>query len=115
MADYLREAEPHLPLRWERYRTMSRGLPVLCKTAGIPALTPNDLRRTVATRLVESGVDAYTVSKITRHVTLGMLRRVYDRASVAATRALIDGPAKSTGTPKVHKPKKRRRSKKVAA
>lgn len=120
MADRLREAEPHLPIQWELYRSMSRGLPVLCKAAGIPALTPNDLRRTVATRLVESGVDAYTVSKITRHVTLGMLKRVYDRTSVAATRELIDGPARrrasrSGGTAKVQRARKGTRSRRAAA
>lgn len=42
--------------------------------ARVARLTPNDLRRTVATRLIESGVDAYTVAKITRHATLGVAR-----------------------------------------
>ncbi len=39
------------------------------------------------------------VIKITRHTTLGMLKKVYDRASVSATRELIDGkPTEETGT-----------------
>lgn len=105
MAAYLKEAEPHLPITWAQ---MSKRLPERCETAQIPKVTPNDLRRTVATRLIESGVDAYTTAKITRHATLGMLKAVYDRSTTAATRALIDGPArKKTGTKTVHAPKKK--------
>lgn len=105
MAAYLREAEPHLPIQWMH---MSKRLPDRCTEAGIPALTPNDLRRTVATRLIESGVDAYTVAKITRHATLGMLKQVYDRSNTAATRELIDGPARRrTGTKTVQTTKKK--------
>jgi integrase len=101
MAGYLRQAEPFLPLQWAH---MSKRLPERCRAAKIPELTPNDLRRTVATRLIESGVDAYTTAKITRHATLIMLKRVYDRSNTAATRALIDKPA---GTKSVQKAKKK--------
>lgn len=105
MAAYLKEAEPHLPITWAQ---MSKRLPERCEAAQIARITPNDLRRTVATRLIESGVDAYTVAKITRHATLGMLKRVYDKSNVAATRELIDGPAaKRTGTKTVQAPKKK--------
>jgi integrase len=102
MAKYLREAEPHLPITWAR---MSKTLPEICEQAKITRVTPNDLRRTAATRLIESGLDAYTVSKITRHTTLTMLKSVYDRASVAAVRKLIDGPGrKASGTKPVQAP-----------
>jgi integrase len=88
MADRLREAVPFLPIRWAH---MSERLPDVCRRAKIGPLTPNDLRRTACTRLIASGVDAYTVAKITRHATLAMLKAVYDQTTVAATRALIDG------------------------
>ena len=93
MASYLREAEPHLPIKWKH---MSKRLPDRCAEAGIEPLPPNGLRRTVATRLIESGVDAYTVAKITRHATLGMLKHVYDRSNTAATHELIHGPPRSS-------------------
>jgi integrase len=84
---------------------MFKRLPERCEVAKIPALTPNDLRRTVATRLIESGVDAYTTAKITRHATLIMLKRVYDRSNTATTRKLIDKP---TGTKRYSRaPRKR--------
>lgn len=93
---YLKLAAPHVPFTWTR---MSKGLPELCAAAGLPHLTPNDLRRTVSTRLIEAGADPYDVAKITRHATLTMLKRVYDRAQVAATRARIDA---RDGTKTVH-------------
>ena len=100
MAGYLKEAEPFLPIDWEH---MSKRLPDLCRRAEIPELTPNDLRRTAATRLIEAGVNPYIVIKITRYNSLAMLQKVYDRASVKATRELIDGkPPEETGTKTVH-------------
>lgn len=99
MAAYVKEAEPFLPIQWEH---MSKRLPDLCRLAEIDELTPNDLRRTAATRLIEAGVNPYTVIKITRHTTLAMLKKVYDRATVAATRELIDGKPEETGTKTVH-------------
>jgi integrase len=104
MAAYLMEAEPFLPISWEH---MSKRLPDLCRKAEIEELTPNDLRRTVATRLIEAGVDAYTVAKITRHKTLIMLQQVYDRATTDATRRLIDGKPKRNGTKTVQAKKKK--------
>jgi integrase len=109
MASYLKQAEPYLPIKWTY---MSLRLPDLCKRAKIDELTPNDLRRTVATRLIEAGVDPYTVAKITRHTTLAMLKKVYDRASTAATRLLIDGPpvqVETTGTKTVQEQKEKAR------
>ncbi len=102
LAAYLKEAEPHLPVSWPH---MSKELPRLCKAAGIPAVTPNDLRRTVSTRLIEAGVDPYDVAKITRHATLMMLKQVYDRAAVGATRNRIDGTKTVQGS--VASPRKR--------
>lgn len=96
MAARLAEAEPFLPLTWAH---MSMRLPDVCERAKIPRLTPNDLRRTVATRLIESGVDAYTVAKITRHMGVDMLKRVYDRARTETTRAKIDAEQPKPPTP----------------
>lgn len=115
MADRLREAAPHLPLQWTH---VSERLPDVCRRAKIGPLTPNDLRRTCATRLIESGVDAYTVTKITRHMGVAMLKAVYDRAHTDTVRALIDPPTTQVtapvttpaGTPQVQPPRGRRRA-----
>lgn len=84
---YLVEALPHLPFRWD---SITQQLPIICERIGIPRVTPNDVRRTCATRLIEAGADPYLVTKITGHVDLGMLRRVYDRSRPERVRAAIE-------------------------
>lgn len=53
------------------------------KRAGIPHLSPHDLRHTFATRWVEQGGDIYLLSEILGHSTIEMTRRVYVHAGVA--------------------------------
>ncbi len=84
---YMDEAAPHLPFNWSK---MSQQLPRICERHELPRVTPNDLRRTLATRLIEAGVDPYLVAKITGHVSLKMLREVYDRATPERTLAAIE-------------------------
>jgi integrase len=84
---YMDEAAPHLPFDWAK---MSQQLPLICERNELPRITPNDLRRTLATRLIEAGVDPYLVAKITGHVSLKMLREVYDRATPEKTLAAIE-------------------------
>jgi integrase len=92
---YLDEALPHLPFAWPK---MTQQLPLLCERIGIPRVTPNDLRRTCATRLIEAGADPYLVAKITGHVDLKMLREVYDRSSPEKVRAAIEAQIASEGS-----------------
>lgn len=84
---YLLESLEYMPFGWRR---MSKDLPEVCARLGLPKVTPNDLRRTAATRLIEAGVDPYLVAKITGHASLKMLRDVYDRSSPEAWRAAIE-------------------------
>jgi integrase len=84
---YIVEAFEHLPFGW---RAITSQLPAICKRAGIARLTPNDLRRTCATRLVEDGVNPYDVIKLTGHVDTKMLKRVYDRSKVESVGAAIE-------------------------
>lgn len=49
----LREALPHLEPKWV---AITKALPKACELVGIDRLTPNDLRRTHSTWLIEAGV-----------------------------------------------------------
>ncbi len=49
----------------------------ICRRLKLPHVSPNDLRRTCATWLVEHGVELYHVSKILGHKDTRMVERVY--------------------------------------
>lgn len=84
---YIDDALPHMPFRWVK---ISQSLPLMCARRGLDRITPNDLRRTCATRLIERGADPYLVAKITGHVDLKMLRKVYDQSSPEKVRVAIE-------------------------
>ena len=46
---------------------VTRDLTDACRRAGVPRVTPNDLRRTFASWLVQSGVSLYVVSRLLGH------------------------------------------------
>jgi integrase len=71
----IEDALPHLPLR--RYNNIARDLAAACRRAGIDRATPNDLRRSHATLLVEAGVDRDVVRRLLGHSTSTMVERVY--------------------------------------
>lgn len=56
-----------------RRRTMA----LACKRAGVERVSPNDLRRTLASWLLQSGVDVFTVSRILGHKSTRMVEAVY--------------------------------------
>lgn len=68
-----------------------RGLDAACKRAGVPSVSWNDLRRTFASLLVQSGVSPYVVSKLLRHTTTAMTDLVYGRQDVGALETLLEG------------------------
>lgn len=76
---YLEAAQPYLPFQWPR---MAKDLAEFCVKWKLPHVSPNDLRRTCATRLIEAGCEPYFVSRITGHSDLKMLKKVYDRSTV---------------------------------
>lgn len=87
-------ARPWLPLaRWDNVR---RGLARACKRAGIDRVTPNDLRRTHATLLVEAGVDRDVIRRLLGHSTTTMLDRVYGQPSTQALAKLAEDRIGST-------------------
>jgi integrase len=65
---------------------------------GLPHFSPNDLRRTFVTWLVEAGVPLELVSKMSRHRDTRMVERVYGRASVGALGHLVERALKPRTT-----------------
>lgn len=63
-----------LPLHWGR---ASNGVGEACKRAGIPHLSPKDLRRTASSWLMAAGADQTHVSRFLRHKNDAMVRLVY--------------------------------------
>ncbi len=79
-------------LPWGNVR---RDLGVACKKLGIAPVTPNDLRRTFATWLAETGLATSLIGSALGHTTSRMADRVYGRISADALDRLITerGPA----------------------
>lgn len=48
------------------------------KTAGLKKITPHDFRRTFISNLLDEHVDAVTITKLTGHASVDLLKR-YDR------------------------------------
>jgi integrase len=92
-AELVEFALPHLPVSWPR---ASKALGEACAKAGLPHLSPKDLRRTAATWLIEAGADQVLVSRFLRHKGDQMVRRVYGQVSPAALGSLL---GTQTGTP----------------
>lgn len=80
-------AYPMLPLAWPRN---SNGVSEACERAGIPHLSPKDLRRTAITWLAEGGVEQSLTSRFARHIGDQMVRKVYAQVSAGALGRLIE-------------------------
>lgn len=76
----------HLPLDWHR---SSKGVGEACARAGIPHLSPKDLRRTTITWMAENGVAQEMASRFARHVGDQMVRKVYAQVKPRALGSLI--------------------------
>lgn len=72
------EALPHLPTRW---RHLNREVSRAITRAGLAPASPNDLRRTFASWLIQAGVDRGLVARMMGHKDSRMVERVYGRAT----------------------------------
>lgn len=79
---YLEQAFAHVPFANLTPSSLRHMLLRVAKKHGLAHISPNDLRRTCATRLIEAGCEPYFVSRITGHTDLRMLKRVYDRSAL---------------------------------
>lgn len=61
----------------QAWGNVRRGIKAACKRAGVPACTPNDLRRTFASWLKQAGVDSLAVAKLMGHASTRMVDLVY--------------------------------------
>lgn len=76
VAELFAFALERLPVSWPR---ASKALGEACKRAGIPHLSPKDLRRSAASWLVAAGADISNVGRFLRHGSDLMARTVYGR------------------------------------
>lgn len=82
------EGEDGLLLRpWANVR---HDLEAACKRAGIPKVTPNDLRRTCATWLRQDGVEPHLIACMLGHTDSRMVERVYGRMPVESLRNSLE-------------------------
>ncbi|HEU4616161.1 MAG TPA: tyrosine-type recombinase/integrase [Kofleriaceae bacterium] len=66
-----------------------RELARACERAGVPRVTPNDLRRSFATWLKQSDVDSAVVAAMMGHTSTAMVDRVYGRLDEGNLRRAI--------------------------
>lgn len=85
-------ARTRLPISWPR---ASKGLGDACKRAGIPHLSPKDLRRTAASWLVAAGADQRNVGRFLRHKSDAMVRKVYGQLTATQLGALLESSSKT--------------------
>jgi integrase len=74
----------------EGWTNIGRDLPAACARAGVPRCTANDLRRTFASWLVQSGETLYVVSKLLGHKSTRMVELVYGQLDEATLSRAID-------------------------
>ena len=85
-------AVTQLPIVWP---DSSHGIGKACKRAGLPHLSPKDLRRTAASWLMASGADQTHVSRFLRHKGDGMVRKVYGQITAEELGTLLRPSAES--------------------
>lgn len=73
----------------EPWLNVGRDLPAACKRAGVPRCTPNDLRRTFASWLVQEHVSLFVVATLLGHSSTRMVEKVYGRLDDATLDAAI--------------------------
>lgn len=107
VADHMRPlfdfALARLPVSWPR---ASAALGEACRRAGIPHLSPKDLRRTAASLMVAGGADISLVSRFLRHTSDAMVRKVYGQVTPEELGTLLN---RQTNTETLQVPEKHTR------
>jgi integrase len=79
---------PYLPM--QKYNNICRDLERACTRAGIVKVTPNDVRRSMATILIEAGVSLDMARRIYGHSTTRMLETVYGQPRPEAIAEVVE-------------------------
>lgn len=87
---YALKHAPGEDLLFKQWDCIVRELYAACRRAGVPTVSPNDLRRSCATWYVQAGVRLDHVARILRHRDTTMLVKVYNQASAADLGALLE-------------------------
>jgi integrase len=74
---------------FDRWPMLHRSLRAACRRAGIPGVSPNDLRRSFASVLVQDGVDPTLVGRLLGHTSSAMVEKVYGRRTVDSDAVLL--------------------------
>lgn len=77
LADFLRPVRALRGFVVSRWHNVRRDLDLACAEAGVQRVTPNDLRRSFASWLVQAGVSNFVVSRLLGHMTTKMVDLVY--------------------------------------
>lgn len=72
------------------WTNVGRDLPLACARAGVPRCTPNDLRRTFASWLVQQRESLFVVARLLGHSSTRMVEMVYGQLSEEVLDAAID-------------------------
>lgn len=90
LASFLRQEFTHSESRvLQRWPNVCRDLAARCESLGIAAVTPNDLRRTFGSWLVQQNVSAHIVAKLMGHTTEKMVSMVYGHLDDKALRRAV--------------------------
>lgn len=73
----------------QTWHNVRRDLEVACNRAGVPRVTPNDLRRTFASWLVQAGESNFVVSRLLGHSTTKMVDLVYGQLNIKTLRDAV--------------------------
>ncbi len=68
---------------------VNRDLKAACKRAGIDAVSPNDLRRTFASWLLQAGVTSSVVAALLGHTTTTLVDLTYGRLDQGTLRDAV--------------------------
>ncbi len=90
--DLFQYALARLPVSWPR---SSKALGEACRRAGIPHLSPKDLRRTASSWLIAVGANQSHVSRFMRHKNDAMVRMVYGQMNPEELGSLLGDSAKT--------------------
>lgn len=90
IADVVKDADGPPPILFRRWGNYLRDIAAACRRAGVEPFTPNDLRRTTGTWLLQLGVPMEVVAKVLGHSSTSMLYRVYGQLGADDLGRLID-------------------------